>query len=837
MIQRALLIGSETFGLSGCDADVALMREVLTLRQFDEVKVLTNMDATRKGILAGFEWLITASTAHDAAVVYYSGHGGRLPLPDWEARQAAGRDAFAQFIVPYDMAQTTAADFRGLLSVELSELQSRLTANTDNVTTILDCCHSGLMSRDASLIPKAVSRDFPRDGALEKLAEIELRAGAPTADSNPDAVRVVACAPNQSAFEGPSRLRPGERHGLLTDALASLLELTDGPQVSWRTLAERIRAMISAAAPTQRPEVEGPSRRFPFAVREDQRNGALPVRVQAGDVWLDGAELLGVSPGDRYLLLDGSGHELGTATADAPADGSAKLSGDDRTIDLRSAVTAVPLRTSWRLPVSVELPDPVRATMLAAIEGSASLSMSATGQSAIGSVTFGDGLLVTDSARLPMHVGRLEAGAEGVRQATVLLEKVAHAHRFRALQPADGGSRLAQQVDVKLVLHSDNGTQSVIAGSGERLFVGDRVSMTVRNLGEAPLFFWLFDVGTDSSIALVTNASPSGRLISPASEPGDTQTVGGPSGTSLEWSRSLAGDGGRLETFVVIVADRAQDLSLLETRDTGRRELQAPTPLQAALDEARTGVRDWPAESATSLRYRVDTCDVILEPGPRPRLDEPVFALDQRPDLSLRMLTPRGGVSPPEKVAVRLAALSVRKNRALLRATVRLDAMVITGDPEGRAMATPVTQRFPGIASGDLLPMANLLLYVGPVHEFLDLAIWVNRDDDKGASLADLFANEVSRPAVKSALTVVGGLILAAPTVAVGVGAVVAVAELVRVGAHLVSTAVGKNIGLYRTSLLPYERFGVGRHPEAGMQEAQEIGFAYEVLEQPRPTR
>ena len=224
---------------------------------------------------------------------------------------------------------------------------------------------------------------------------------------------------------------------------------------------------------------------------------------------------------------------------------------------------------------------------------------------------------------------------------------------------------------------------------------------------------------------------------------------------------------------------------------------------------------------------------MILEPGPRPRLDEPEFALDQRPELSLRMLIPRGGASPPEKVAVRLVALSVRKNRALLRASVRLDAMVITGNSYGGAIATPLTQRFPGIANGDLLPMDNLLLYVGPVHEFLDIAIWVNRDDDKGASLADMFASAVGQTAVKSALTVVGGLILAAPTVAVGVGAVVAVAELVRVGAHLVSMAVGKDIGLYRTSLLPYERFGVGRHPETGTRQAQEIDFAYEVLEQP----
>ena len=158
MTCRALLIGSETYGLSGCNADVQLMETVLIGRGFTEIEVLTDSAATRSGILAGFEQLIRASANDDAAVVYYSGHGGRVKRPDWEARQAAGHDPFVQFVVPSDMGSTTATDFRGLLSVELSELQRRLTKKTRNVTTILDCCHSGLMSRHAVLIPKARGR-------------------------------------------------------------------------------------------------------------------------------------------------------------------------------------------------------------------------------------------------------------------------------------------------------------------------------------------------------------------------------------------------------------------------------------------------------------------------------------------------------------------------------------------------------------------------------------------------------------------------------------------------------------------------------------------------------
>ncbi len=836
MAQRALLIGSETYGLAGCNADVALMREALARLGFDDVVERTGPDASRRGIIGSYERLIDTAVPGDAVVVYYSGHGGRVALPDWEERQAQGQEPFLQYIVPHDMAATTASDFRGVLSVELSALQERLSARAPNMTTILDCCHSGLMSRDALLIPKAISLDFPREGALDRLAELERGGFSWATDGNPNAVRVVACAPSQSAFEGPSASRPGERHGLLTDALADLLTAPSAPRLSWQTIVDRLRTSVSIRALTQRPEVEGPSQRIIFTIDEDRRAGILPVRVTDNRAWLDAAELLGVSPGDCYTLLDSGQNELAAATVGPIDNGEAELTAEGQAADITTATAAVPLRTSTRLSVTIGVADPLLAQALeTAIEASPALTTATTAPTpAIGSITARHGgLRVADEAGLLLHREALPADEAGVEGAVALMEHLASAHRFRALQPTDDSSRLAASVQVTISRYDDDGKPAPLVGSGERLFIGDRLSVTVRNLSPDPLYWWLFDVGTDATIALVTQASPSGRELAAAGQPGDATTFGGPEGPGLVWPDSLPHDGGRPETFVVIVSDRAQDLSPLRTRG----EPAEDSPLQRELDAARTGVRNWTPEApggrAQPMRYRVDLWDVILEPGPRPRLDEPRFALDQRPDVTLRMLTPRGGERPPDKVAVRLVALSVLRNHALFRATVRLDAMVITGDGQGGAIGTPLTQRFPAIASGDLLPMDNLLLYVGPVREFLDLAIWVNRDDAKGAGLADLFATEVVKPEVKAALTVVGGLVIAAPTVAVGVGAVVAVAELVRVGAQLVRMAVGDHIGLYRTSLLPYERFGVGRHPPAGMAEAQQIQFAWEVIEQP----
>lgn len=127
MKRRALLIGSQTFGLSGCDADVALMESALGDNGFDPIQTMTGDAASRDGIVNALEEVIGAAGKDDAAVVYYSGHGGRMKHPDWQARQAAGLPAYLQFIVPWDIESSTDDDFHGLLAEEISELQWRLT--------------------------------------------------------------------------------------------------------------------------------------------------------------------------------------------------------------------------------------------------------------------------------------------------------------------------------------------------------------------------------------------------------------------------------------------------------------------------------------------------------------------------------------------------------------------------------------------------------------------------------------------------------------------------------------------------------------------------------------
>ena len=58
---------------------------------------------------------------------------------------------------------------------------------------------------------------------------------------------------------------------------------------------------------------------------------------------------------------------------------------------------------------------------------------------------------------------------------------------------------------------------------------------------------------------------------------------------------------------------------------------------------------------------------------------------------------------------------------------------------------------------------------------------------------------------------------------------------LVRASAILPDRTTGKSIGVYRTSLLPHERFGAGdpaaRYPAEGLLRAHDMSFPYEIVD------
>jgi hypothetical protein len=297
-----MVVAAQTQGLRGCEGDADLITDRLEDEGF-EVLAVRGRSATRDGILDGYESLVQSSSPGDAAVVFYAGHGGR--------RGTAGSGG-TQFLVPVDMEGTTADDFRGILTDELTVLQWKLTMRTRNVTTILDCCFSGRMSRGflpGGMVVRGTGTQWPEHAIQERQAAAAtafraLRDAHPEekwTDANPHAVRLLACSPNQLAYEGywPEH---GGVHGYLTGALA--VALRAGAALTWQALGDHVRHQVLTMMPAQRPEITGPITRMAFT--EQVRPGylAFPVRIREtdGSAWLDGARLYGIKPGEVFAL-------------------------------------------------------------------------------------------------------------------------------------------------------------------------------------------------------------------------------------------------------------------------------------------------------------------------------------------------------------------------------------------------------------------------------------------------------------------------------------------------------------------------------------------------------
>jgi hypothetical protein len=67
--------------------------------------------------------------------------------------------------------------------------------------------------------------------------------------------------------------------------------------------------------------------------------------------------------------------------------------------------------------------------------------------------------------------------------------------------------------------------------------------------------------------------------------------------------------------------------------------------------------------------------------------------------------------------------------------------------------------------------------------------------------------------------------------VGAAVAALGAAASICNIGYRLLAGAVDKSIGLYRTSLLAQEGFGVGRHPASGSMQPQGFAMAFEIVD------
>ena len=313
-MRRALLIGSQTHGLLGVHHDLDLMDDTLSRLGFACCR-LTGADATREGMLAGLHQLVDDTTNEDAALIYYSGHGGLVANPNHRTsirdgssnNNAPPEPRFYQYLVPTDH---TRESFRGVLSAELAAILAELSAKTANVTSILDCCHSARVLRGERIRPKALPGKPWIVGIDEHIRWLreqgyDLSARAADVEGNANTVRLAACMSSESAYEYSSD--DGTSGGIMTRALVQALREAldaDGPLPTWHAIGNRVKGQVQQHIRAQHPSIAGPIGRRLLSTNSSQSTDIFAYSRTSGGVHrLKAGSLHGIKTGDRFLIM------------------------------------------------------------------------------------------------------------------------------------------------------------------------------------------------------------------------------------------------------------------------------------------------------------------------------------------------------------------------------------------------------------------------------------------------------------------------------------------------------------------------------------------------------
>lgn len=321
-VKRALLIGINKYAavtpLHGTLNDVQAMKALLINRfEFEEsnITVLIDERATRENILTEIRRsLIERASSGDVAVFYFSGHGSFIK--DVSRDESDGWD---ETIVPQDSRQEGKFD---ISDDELNRMFAELAHRTDNVTVILDSCHSGTAARASAA---AIARTIPADERMPP-GPASAMSLEPTEDDRSDVrqlganfVLLSGAAAGQLSYEDRFE---GKQQGAFTYHFVKALQ--SAPENSYRSIFPMVSERVTALFPSQEPQHEGSGLdSYVFGPRMERAESYVLVEpVNAQTVRIAGGELYGLAKNVELDIYSPGAGPIGTA---API-GRAKIS-------------------------------------------------------------------------------------------------------------------------------------------------------------------------------------------------------------------------------------------------------------------------------------------------------------------------------------------------------------------------------------------------------------------------------------------------------------------------------------------------------------------------------
>lgn len=312
--------------LRGCENDVDKIEKLL-IRQFNvpenNIDKLVNQHATHNAIKAAFRkhltekaraWKTAGSKEPKPAFYFhFSGHGS-------QTRDETGTepDGMDETIVAHDSRLPGIYDIKDW---ELGELIDELSQYSDNVTIVLDCCHSGSGTRDykenVSQTRRCAPDDRPQPLAQQRPANLQIKRNIGGSDweiGSGQYVLLAGCRDREESNEHP--VMEGSKrswHGALTFFfLQTLAQMPVGQPLTYDQLYQRISREVNKAYPDQMPQCEGERGRLLFGGRGPQRDlffhvVARPDEIDDGLIWIDGGLVHGLTPLSQLKVFSDQG--------------------------------------------------------------------------------------------------------------------------------------------------------------------------------------------------------------------------------------------------------------------------------------------------------------------------------------------------------------------------------------------------------------------------------------------------------------------------------------------------------------------------------------------------
>lgn len=282
--------------LDGCKNDARAMASI-ALSKFsfpaENIDTLFDEKASRETILKNFDRLLSRCKKGDVAFIYYAGHGSQVK--NSRSKEGDGKD---ESIVPSDTWKEGVSDIR---DKEFANICNQFLDKGIKLTVIMDCCHSGSLSR-GPVVP----------GKFRYIASSNIDANDPSTpappETRPEGSFLIISAAQDNEFAQEQNDDNGNAHGAFTIALMTALN-QQTVDASALNLFTSLRAILKGNGKKQEPVIGG----MPERQRQTLfglEKGSVPdrslvpvIRVRDSKVELQGGIALSLNKGNELVKV------------------------------------------------------------------------------------------------------------------------------------------------------------------------------------------------------------------------------------------------------------------------------------------------------------------------------------------------------------------------------------------------------------------------------------------------------------------------------------------------------------------------------------------------------